>query len=67
MGVPCACDGVDGLQWRLHVAGVGQQAPFPLLQLGVVEAVGREVQRVAGAGEVAVIIHRADRNVQQTW
>lgn len=61
-----AGDGVDGMQLRVDVDGVDGDAALPLLQLGVVEAVGRELQGVARVGEIAVVVHRADRDVQKS-
>lgn len=61
-----AGDGVDGMQLRVDVDGVDGDAALPLLQLGVVEAVGRELQGVARVGEIAIVVHRADRDVQKS-
>ena len=60
-----AGDGVDGVQLRVDVDGVDGDAALPLAELGVVEVVGWELQRVAGTGEVAVVVDGADGHVQQ--
>ena len=51
-------DGVDG-----HVHGL---AATVLGHLGLVKVVGWEVERVARVGEVAIVVDRADGDVQKT-
>ena len=52
----------------VDVDGVHRHAGLAVRrQLALAVAVGREVEAVARVGEIAVVVHRAYRDIQQAW